>query len=114
MLSKLILYALMLFSHSAASFSFIFLQQKLAQIRESYKKELNKYEDSCTQFTHHVHSLLEDQKAARPISQQEINRMVAIIQKKFSGIQIQLKQSTCENVMVLRSRFLDARYVFVY
>jgi hypothetical protein len=35
--------------------------------------------------------------------------MVAIIQRKFSGIQIQLKQSTCENVMVLRSRFLDAR-----
>jgi len=55
--------------------------------------------------------------------------MVNIIQKKFSGIQVQLKvintwifigsctvklisriqQSTCENVMVLRSRFLDAR-----
>jgi hypothetical protein len=38
--------------------------------------------------------------------------MVAIIQRKFSGIQIQLKQSTCENVMVLRSRFLDARFEF--
>ncbi|EJW73057.1 hypothetical protein WUBG_16037, partial [Wuchereria bancrofti] len=35
--------------------------------------------------------------------------MVAIIQKKFSGIQVQLKQSTCEAVMILRSRFLDAR-----
>ena len=38
-----------------------------------------------------------------------MNRMVSIIQKKFSTIQMQLKQSTCENVMVLRSRFLDAR-----
>merc|ERR1712080_698568 len=35
--------------------------------------------------------------------------MVGIIKKKFSGIQIQLKQSTCEAVMMLRSRFLDAR-----
>ena len=35
--------------------------------------------------------------------------MVSIIQKKFSGIQVQLKQLTCENVMVLKSRFLDAR-----
>ncbi|KAI6235613.1 Homeobox domain-containing protein [Aphelenchoides besseyi] len=84
-------------------------QQKLAQIRETYKKELQKYEDQCTQFTHHVQSLLHDQNNTRPITQQEVNRMVSIIQKKFSGIQIQLKQSTCENVMVLRSRFLDAR-----
>lgn len=40
--------------------------------------------------------------------------MVSIIQKKFSGIQVQLKQSTCENVMVLRSRFLDARLKFEF
>ncbi|CAF4780077.1 unnamed protein product [Rotaria socialis] len=35
--------------------------------------------------------------------------MVMIIRKKFSSIQLQLKQSTCEAVMILRSRFLDAR-----
>ena len=35
--------------------------------------------------------------------------MVKIINKKFNGIQMQLKQSACEAVMVLRSRFLDAR-----
>merc|ERR1712223_2021767 len=35
--------------------------------------------------------------------------MVQIINKKFSSIQVQLKQSTCEAVMILRSRFLDAR-----
>jgi len=45
----------------------------------------------------------------RPITREEMNRMVGIIQKKFSAIQVQLKQSTCANVMVLRSRFLDAR-----
>lgn len=35
---------------------------------------------------------------------QEIERMVQIIHKKFSSIQMQLKQSTCEAVMILRSR----------
>lgn len=35
--------------------------------------------------------------------------MVQIVHKKFTSIQSQLKQSTCEAVMILRSRFLDAR-----
>ena len=35
--------------------------------------------------------------------------MVGIIRKKFAAIEMQLKQSTCEAVMILRSRFLDAR-----
>lgn len=38
-----------------------------------------------------------------------MDRMVKIIHKKFNQIQVQLKQSTCEAVMILRSRFLDAR-----
>lgn len=38
-----------------------------------------------------------------------MERMVRIIHKKFNQIQVQLKQSTCEAVMILRSRFLDAR-----
>lgn len=45
----------------------------------------------------------------RPITPKEIERMVQIIHKKFGSIQMQLKQSTCEAVMILRSRFLDAR-----
>ncbi|KAJ3599178.1 hypothetical protein NHX12_033141, partial [Muraenolepis orangiensis] len=57
---------------------------KLSQIRQIYHTELEKYE-------------------------QEIERMVGIIHRKFSSIQMQLKQSTCEAVMILRSRFLDAR-----
>lgn len=35
--------------------------------------------------------------------------MVGVIHSKFRAIQMQLKQSTCEAVMTLRSRFLDAR-----
>ncbi|KAF8359677.1 ceh-20, partial [Pristionchus pacificus] len=84
-------------------------KSKLTQIRQVYGTELNKYEEACAEFTRHVTQLLNEQSSLRPISNREIERMVGIIQKKFSGIQVQLKQSTCEAVMILRSRFLDAR-----
>uniref|UniRef100_A0A915M896 Homeobox domain-containing protein n=1 Tax=Meloidogyne javanica TaxID=6303 RepID=A0A915M896_MELJA len=84
-------------------------KQKLVQIRQTYNDEMRKYQDACEEFTSHVLQLLQEQGTIRPISNEEMNRMVNIIQKKFSVIQVQLKQSTCENVMVLRSRFLDAR-----
>ena len=54
-------------------------------------------------------NLLREQSRTRPISKEEIDRMVSIIHRKFNSIQMQLKQSTCEAVMILRSRFLDAR-----
>jgi len=64
---------------------------------------------ACSEFTNHVVNLLREQSRTRPVTQKEIERMVSIIHKKFSAIQMQLKQSTCEAVMILRSRFLDAR-----
>lgn len=82
---------------------------KLTQIRSIYHAELEKYEQACSEFTNHVVNLLREQSRTRPITQKEIERMVSIIHKKFSAIQMQLKQSTCEAVMILRSRFLDAR-----
>nr|XP_057929437.1 pre-B-cell leukemia transcription factor 1-like isoform X2 [Doryrhamphus excisus] len=82
---------------------------KLTQIRQIYHTELEKYEQACSEFTTHVMNLLREQSRTRPISAKEIERMVTIIHRKFSSIQMQLKQSTCEAVMILRSRFLDAR-----
>ncbi|XP_019640731.1 PREDICTED: pre-B-cell leukemia transcription factor 1-like isoform X5 [Branchiostoma belcheri] len=82
---------------------------KLAQIRQIYHTELEKYEQACNEFTTHVVNLLREQSQIRPIAPKEIERMISIIRKKFSAIQIQLKQSTCEAIMILRSRFLDAR-----
>ncbi|KAM9386197.1 pre-B-cell leukemia transcription factor 1-like isoform 2-T2 [Pholidichthys leucotaenia] len=82
---------------------------KLSQIRQIYHTELEKYEQACNEFTTHVMNLLREQSRTRPISPKEIERMVSIIHRKFSSIQLQLKQSTCEAVMILRSRFLDAR-----
>uniref|UniRef100_A0A3P9B5X2 Uncharacterized protein n=1 Tax=Maylandia zebra TaxID=106582 RepID=A0A3P9B5X2_9CICH len=67
-------------------------KEKLSQIREIYHAELEKYEQACNEFTSHI------------------ERMVSIIHRKFRAIQTQLKQSTCEAVMILRSRFLDARW----
>lgn len=84
-------------------------KNKLADIREVYHNELNKYHNSCEQFTAHVINLLQEHSKIRPIKPQEMERMVKIIHKKFNQIQVQLKQSTCEAVMILRSRFLDAR-----
>merc|ERR1719347_885077 len=82
---------------------------KLGQIRSTYHQELEKYDQACQEFTTHVMNLLREQSRTRPITPKEIERMVAIIHRKFSSIQMQLKQSTCEAVMILRSRFLDAR-----
>lgn len=84
-------------------------KNKLAQIRTIYQQEVEKYDQGCNEFTTHVMNLLREQSRTRPITPKEIERMVQIINKKFSAIQIQLKQSTCEAVMILRSRFLDAR-----
>ncbi|XP_027139098.1 pre-B-cell leukemia transcription factor 1 isoform X2 [Larimichthys crocea] len=84
-------------------------REKLAQIRQMYHSELEKYEQACNEFTDHVMNLLREQSRTRPVSPKEIERMVGIIHRKFSTIQMQLKQSTCEAVMILRSRFLDAR-----
>lgn len=82
---------------------------KLSQIRTIYHQELEKYDQACNEFTTHVMNLLREQSRTRPITPKEIERMVQIIHKKFNSIQVQLKQSTCEAVMILRSRFLDAR-----
>jgi len=82
---------------------------KLSQIRTIYHQELEKYDQACNEFTTHVMNLLREQSRTRPITPKEIERMVQIIHRKFSSIQVQLKQSTCEAVMILRSRFLDAR-----
>ena len=71
--------------------------------------QLEKYEQACNDFTTHVMNLLREQSRTRPITPKEIERMVQIVHRKFLCIQSQLKQSTCEAVMILRSRFLDAR-----
>ncbi|EDV28140.1 uncharacterized protein TRIADDRAFT_21171 [Trichoplax adhaerens] len=82
---------------------------KLNQIRQIYHSELEKYEQACNEFTTHVKNLLSEQSRTRPITPKEMDRMVSIIHRKFSAIQVQLKQSTCEALMILRSRYLDAR-----
>ena len=61
---------------------------KLAQIRSIYHQELDKYDQACSEFTTHVMNLLREQSRTRPITPKEIERMVQIIHKKFSSIQV--------------------------
>lgn len=84
-------------------------REKLSQIKQIYNDELKKSENHCNQFCSHVRTLLYEQSNVRPINQHEIELMIMMIRKKFSIIQLQIKQSTCESLMVLRSKFLDAR-----
>jgi len=60
-----------------------------------------------------VVNLLREQSRTRPVAPKEIDRMVSIVRRKFTAIELQLKQSTCEAVLVLRSKFLDARLATV-
>ena len=69
---------------------------KLAQIRTIYHQELEKYEQACSEFTTHVMNLLREQSRTRPITPKEIERMVNIIHRKFSSIQVCFLNSTKE------------------
>ncbi|KAK1346543.1 hypothetical protein QTO34_000399 [Cnephaeus nilssonii] len=105
-------------------------RSKLAQIRHIYHSELEKYEQTCNEFTTHVMNLLREQSHTRPVAPKEMERMMQLkihhkfsaiqmqlkihhkfsaiqmqlkIHHKFSAIQMQLKQRTCEAVIILRS-----------
>ena len=65
-------------------------KNKLAQIRTIYQQEVEKYEQGCNEFTTHVMNLLREQSRTRPITPKEIERMVQIINKKFSAIQVRV------------------------
>jgi hypothetical protein len=62
--------------------------------RTIYHQELEKYDQACNEFTTHVMNLLREQSRTRPITPKEIERMVQIIHKKFSSIQVKLSSST--------------------
>jgi hypothetical protein len=49
---------------------------------------VEKYDQGCNEFTTHVMNLLREQSRTRPITPKEIERMVQIINKKFSAIQV--------------------------
>ena len=63
-------------------------KNKLSQIRQIYQQEVEKYDQGCNEFTTHVMNLLREQSRTRPITPKEIERMVQIINKKFSAIQV--------------------------
>ncbi len=74
---------------------------QLNQIRNIYHQELEKYDQSCQEFTTHVMNLLREQSRTRPITPKEIERMVNIIQKKFTSIQVSIGIEWLSNYFVL-------------
>lgn len=82
---------------------------KLGQIGQAYREQLGEYRKISDDFRDHVTVLLRQQSSVRPVTFDEVEAMVATINRKFSHVGVQLKQNTCEAVMILRSRFLDAR-----
>ncbi|XP_001606748.2 pre-B-cell leukemia transcription factor 1-like [Nasonia vitripennis] len=84
-------------------------RDKLKLVKVWYHGELAKYNMHCKSFKEHVRTLLAEQCATRPISVEEAERTIDMIHRKFEAVQIVLKQQTCESVMTLRSRCLDAR-----
>uniref|UniRef100_A0A8C0CDI6 PBX homeobox 4 n=1 Tax=Balaenoptera musculus TaxID=9771 RepID=A0A8C0CDI6_BALMU len=86
---------------------------KLSQIRQIYHSDHRlafvSPPQACREFSTRVTSLLREQSRMRPVSPKEVEHVLGILHGKFNSIQMQLKQSTCEAVMTLRSRFLDAR-----
>ena len=84
-------------------------EEKLNRIRHFYHSELARFDKNSNDFCTHVVTLLQEQSKVRPITSEEISHMIAMVRKKLCFIQIQLKQNTCEAVMNLRTRFLDAR-----
>lgn len=85
-------------------------QTNLTRIRQFYHDELARLEKNSDDFCTHVVTLLHQQSQTRPISSEEITHMISMVRKKLCLIQIQHKQNTCEAIMNLRTRFLDARY----
>jgi len=84
-------------------------QEKISILRKIYQEEMAAYEKACQEFKDPVLSLLEQQSTLRPVSQVEKELLLANIQHRFQGIQLQLKDSICQAIVILRNRIFDVR-----
>lgn len=82
---------------------------KLVEIRHEYNQKIRQYDDDCCKFTNHVKKLLLVQQEIRPITEVEVQRVVAICLRRLSRYQVQLKQAICERIINLKTRMCDAR-----
>lgn len=84
-------------------------QEKIAILRKIYQEEMVAYDKACQEFKEPVLSLLEQQATLRPVSQTEKELLLANIQHRFQGIQLQIKESICQAIIILRNRIFDVR-----
>jgi hypothetical protein len=82
---------------------------KLIQIRSIYNQEEIKINEELNIFPRHVSNILRQQSEIRPITYREIDLMQNVVNKKYLVLHVHLKQRTCEAIMVLKAKCLDAR-----
>jgi hypothetical protein len=88
-------------------------QLKLGEIRNTYQQKIADYENTENNFSQQIKLLLQHHQINRPITDQEVGRFVDIIRQKFVEAQIKIKQCTCENIIEFKSKFFDARFVYI-
>ncbi|CAJ0579212.1 unnamed protein product, partial [Mesorhabditis spiculigera] len=82
---------------------------KLTEQKTKYEMYMDEAGRFQTNFVENAVALLSEHERIRPVTRDEKERMQAVIQKKFRRIQIYIKQAVCENLMLLKNRFCDAR-----
>ncbi|CAJ0942784.1 unnamed protein product, partial [Mesorhabditis belari] len=110
----------MLLGHGIAGDGIPEVPSSVAEDHEDYRAKLHEQKDKYAQFmteaakyqSHFVDNavkLLDEHGRIRPITQDEKERMAAVVQRKFRKVHIYIKQAVCENLMLLKNRFCDAR-----
>lgn len=84
-------------------------RRQVSYMREIYEQELSRCRLSNGSFMTHAVHLLRDHSRTRPITSSQLQCFDSILRRKCARTQLYLQQWTCEILMILRSRFLDAR-----
>ncbi|CAI2355848.1 unnamed protein product [Caenorhabditis sp. 36 PRJEB53466] len=83
--------------------------KKLSEVRHSYESRVNFIDKSKKDMLEAVGSILHAQTEFRPISQEEIAKLLQTRGRRIDQFRHDLKQSACEAVIHLRKRYFDAR-----
>ncbi|KHN74805.1 Homeobox protein ceh-20 [Toxocara canis] len=81
----------------------------LAECRADFAQFTQQLQAKCVELDYAITQILQRQRYFRPITQADIDKCRGEIRTKVDCYQRQLKQLTCQNVMMLRSKYLDAR-----
>uniref|UniRef100_A0A7E4W7P6 Homeobox domain-containing protein n=1 Tax=Panagrellus redivivus TaxID=6233 RepID=A0A7E4W7P6_PANRE len=84
-------------------------KDKLKTIRKEFETRMEHHNYKTGSISSDVVQLLKQHSRVRPISSEDVDKWINALKKKFHNVEMQLKQTTCEEVMSWKARFLDAR-----